>query len=362
MALVLDFTSALYLGLRHPSRSLRAWSALTTGKPAALKSPPSAVVIARQLAALQDCERATLLPSTLHLFWDLFGVLAREPVRIYMDAGTYAVARWGVERVAAQGVSVRHFPHHDASAARVLVQRDRHSRARPIVVADGYCATCGRAAPLAELLQCVEDSGGRLVVDDTQALGVFGEAPTPDAPYGHHGGGSLPWHGLTSPRVIAGSSLAKGFGVPLAMLCGNRRVIRRFEERGETRVHSSPPSFATLRAAEHALAMNQRGGDERRMYLSQLVERFRAGLRQIGLAAAGGLFPVQTLSVGGADARILHLRLLCAGIRTVLVRCCLGVGARLGFLITALHRPADIDHAIEVLDRVFDRTLLAKTP
>ena len=81
---------------------------------------------------LQDCERATLLPSTLHLFWDLFGVLAREPVRIYMDAGTYAVARWGVERAAAQGVSVRHFPHHDASAARVLIQRDRHSGARPI--------------------------------------------------------------------------------------------------------------------------------------------------------------------------------------------------------------------------------------
>jgi 8-amino-7-oxononanoate synthase len=359
---VLDFTSALYLGLRHPSRSLRAWSALTTGKPAALESPPSADAIARQLAALQDCERATLLPSTLHLFWDLFGVLAREPVRIYMDAGTYAVARWGVERVAAQGVSVRHFPHHDASAARVLVQRDRHSGTRPIVVADGYCATCGRAAPLAELLQCVEDRGGQLVVDDTQALGVLGEKPTPDVRYGHHGGGSLPWHGLASPQVIAGSSLAKGFGVPLAVLCGNDRVVRRFEERGETRVHSSPPSLAALRAAEHALAANRQQGDERRLYLAQLIQRFRAGLRQIGLTAAGGLFPVQMLSVGGADARTLHLRLLCAGIRTVIVRCCRGIGMRLGFLITALHRPADIDRAIEALDRVFDRTVLAKTP
>jgi 8-amino-7-oxononanoate synthase len=358
---VLDFTSALYLGLRHPSRSLRAWSALTTGKPAALAVPPSALGVARQLATLQGCERATLLPSTLHLFWDLFGVLAREPVRIYMDASTYAVARWGVERVAAQGVSVRHFPHHEASAARVLIQRDCHSGARPIVVTDGYCATCGRAAPLAELLQCVEDRGGQLVVDDTQALGVLGEKPTPDAPYGRHGGGSLPWRGVASPQVITGSSLAKGFGVPLAVLSGSGRVIRRFEERGETRVHSSPPSLATLRAAEHALAMNQPGGDERRMYLSQLVERFRTGLRQIGLAAAGGLFPVQTLSVGGVDARILHLRLLGAGIRTVLVRCCRGIGMQLGFLITVLHRPADIDRAIEALDRVVDRRALART-
>ena len=36
---VLDFTSALYLGLRHPSSSLRPWSGLTTGKPAVLEPP-----------------------------------------------------------------------------------------------------------------------------------------------------------------------------------------------------------------------------------------------------------------------------------------------------------------------------------
>ena len=126
-------------------------------------------------------------------------------------------------------------------------------------------------------------------------------------------------------------------------------------------MHSSPPSLAVLRAAEHALAVNRLQGDGVRFYLSQLVERFRSGLRQIGLAAQGGLFPVQMLSVAGVDARTLHLRLLCAGIRTVLVRCCRGIGMRLGFLITALHRPSDIDRAIEALDRAADRTLLART-
>src|SRR5215472_10936696 len=30
----IDFTSSLYLGIRHPSRSLRTWLQLTTGKPA----------------------------------------------------------------------------------------------------------------------------------------------------------------------------------------------------------------------------------------------------------------------------------------------------------------------------------------
>jgi len=354
VAPVLDFTSALYLGLRHPSQSLRAWSALTTGKPAALEPPASALVVARQLAALQGCEHATLLPSTLHLFWDLCGLLAREQVRIYMDAGAYAVGRWGVERAAAQGVPVRSFPHHDAAAAHVLIERDRRSARRPIIIADGFCPTCASAAPLAQLLQSVEPYGGELIIDDTQALGVFG-APSADAPYGRGGGGSLPWHGVASPRVIAGSSLAKGFGVPMAVLSGSRRVIHRFEECSETRLHSSPTSLAVLRAAEHALAVNCRQGDRLRLYLLHLVERFRAGLRQIGLTARGGLFPVQVLSLKGIHAPALHLRLLGLGIRTILVRCCRGLGTCLGFLITALHRPADIDCAIEALDRLIVR-------
>ena len=104
---MLDFTSALYLGIRHPSRSLRPWSQLTTGKPAALESPPSSQAVARALAELQGCERVTLLPSTLHLFFDLFEVLRREGIRLYVDAGAYPMARWGAERAASRGVLLR---------------------------------------------------------------------------------------------------------------------------------------------------------------------------------------------------------------------------------------------------------------
>ena len=145
---MLDFTSALYLGLRHPSPSLRSWSGLTTGKPAALEPPPGSAIIAGKFAALIGCERATPAASTLHLFWDLFGLLARERVRIYMDAGAYAVAKWGVER-AARNVLVRRFAHYDASAAYELIERDRRSGFRPVIVADGFCPSCGCGAPIA---------------------------------------------------------------------------------------------------------------------------------------------------------------------------------------------------------------------
>ncbi|HXC24623.1 MAG TPA: hypothetical protein VNU46_01825, partial [Gemmatimonadaceae bacterium] len=149
---MLDFTSALYLGFRHAHDALRPWAQLTTGRPAALEPAPEAVVLAQDLAQLLGCEGAALAPSTLHLFWDLFDVLARDRIAIYVDGGTYPIARYGVERAAAKGVPTSTFPAHDPAALASLLQRDRTTGRRPVVVADGLCTATGRTVPLADYL------------------------------------------------------------------------------------------------------------------------------------------------------------------------------------------------------------------
>src|SRR5690349_17762756 len=108
-----DFTSALYLGLRHPIASLAPWPALSSGRPAALGESRDVAELAASFASLAGCEAGVLLPSTLHLFFDLFASLPRRST-YFVDAGAYPVARWGVERVAARGSAVRTFAHYDA--------------------------------------------------------------------------------------------------------------------------------------------------------------------------------------------------------------------------------------------------------
>lgn len=92
---MIDFASALYLGMRHPSRSLRPWQTLTTGTPAALGTPEVHRRVARELARLQGCRRAVLAHSTLHLIWDLFGMWSRSETVLLVDAGVYPITRWG---------------------------------------------------------------------------------------------------------------------------------------------------------------------------------------------------------------------------------------------------------------------------
>ncbi len=347
---MLDFTSSLYLSLRHASGSLRPWDQLTTGVPAALAAPPGSDEIAEQLAALVNCDRATLAPSTLHLFWDWFGVLSGDRVVIYMDAGVYPIARWGVERAGSRGVPLHTFPHNDVAALNRLLRQNRDRRRRPVVVTDGFCPGCGRHAPIAAYLDSVRVYGGQLVIDDTQALGIFGHSAEASAPYGRGGGGSLRWHDLDSEDVMVIASLAKGLGVPMAVLAGSHVIVRRFEEQSETRVHCSPPSLAVIHAAEHALYANDVYGDELRQRLAQNVRHFRQRLMQAGLAASDGLFPMQTLKLNpDLDAINLHQRLLERGIQTVLHRGRNGNGPRISFIITARHSRIDVDQAVNGL-------------
>src|SRR5215470_5323528 len=132
LATVLDFTSALYLGLRHASVSLRPWAQLTGGVPYALGTPPLARIVAQQLAGLIGTERATLARSTLHAFWDLFVILA-DGAPIYVDASAYPIAQWGIERAAGRGVPAHRFARHDPDDLRRRLRATLHARSRPIV-------------------------------------------------------------------------------------------------------------------------------------------------------------------------------------------------------------------------------------
>jgi 8-amino-7-oxononanoate synthase len=350
-----DFSSALYLGMRHGSRDFPAWRSFTTGVPAALEETAAADAVARRLAALQGCEAATLLPSTLHLFWDLFGVLARDISEVLMDAGAYPISRWGAERAAGLGVPVRSFRHHAPAALRRALERSTRHRGgdgRPVVLADGFCPGCGQPTPLREYLEAVRQYGGMLVVDDTQALGIFG-SPAIEAPYGRGGGGSLRRLSIAGPDVLLGCSLAKGFGVPVAALSGAREAIRSFRARSRTRVHCSPPSIPVVHAAAHALGLNHKQGDALRAELAQRVSRLRRGFRENGLRLVGGLFPVQTLPASGRiDAAALHAHLQARGIQTVLHRARRGSPPLVSFVVNATHSTDDIDRAAAAVAEV----------
>lgn len=331
-----DFRSALYLGLRHAARTLRPWAQLTTGVPWALEAPLEEGAIARRLASLVGCETAVLAPSTLHLFFDL-QALASGREAVLLESGTYSVGAWG----AARAGGVRRFRQHDARSLQAALLATPPGR-RALIVVDGLAPGDRGVGPLGAYSQLARDHGARIVIDDTQALGILGARPDPVHPYGHGGGGSLRFHQIEGPHIIVIASLAKGLGVPLAVLAGSRSEIERYCARSATRMHSSPPSMAALRAAERALALNCTEGAACRARLAGLVMLFRAELSRAGIHVAGGMFPVQTLApMDAGRVSTLQTELARRDVHVLAQRLSRGQG-RICFLLNTRHTRREV--------------------
>jgi 8-amino-7-oxononanoate synthase len=350
---MIDFTSALYLGMKHASGALPRWDTLTEGVPAALRVARAACRFERELAALQGREACLAMTSTLHAFWDLVGWLANPNAVMLADAGAYTITWWGLERARARGVPVLRFRHNDAKNLRELLARYALcGSCMPVVFIDGSWPDDGCVAPYAEMLAIVRERGGLLVADDTQALGVLGHGPSRMQPYGSGGGGSMRWLGLDAPDVITVASCAKAFGVPIAAVSGAQSVIAALRTQAHTRVHSSPPSNAHLSAALAALALNRSTGDALRARLLRNVLRLRERLRAAGIQTSGGLFPVQTLDLGRFEDPVgLFGALERRGISTVLRRPLGSPAPRLSLIVTAAHEVDEIEFAAAQIQR-----------
>ena len=341
-----DFTSALYLGFEHPYNQLHPWRKLSFGKPAVLKETYTVKQAGHILARLQGQETALLAPSTLHLFWDLMGLFHHDRYVLLVDSHLYPVAKAGVDRAKSLGIEIVHYSHQNQDHLRALMKNKRFRAKRPVVITDGWCPRCGKPAPLVDYLDILRPFRGILIIDDTQALGIFGHKIRDGLSYGYGGGGLIPWTGIYGENVIVISSLAKGLGVPVAVISASQKWIERFENKSLTRMNFSPVSNAHLSATVNAIKLNEKKGESARRQLYKNVEFFRRLLSDQGIRLKGGIFPVQSWELDSQREAIgLHFQMKKKGITTAVAAPHLNRKNALLFLIRANHSIDEIERS-----------------
>jgi 8-amino-7-oxononanoate synthase len=360
--IMIDLRSALYLEMQHAHEQLPGWRQLTTGVPASVREDVRSRWVGTQIARMQGLEQGMTAASTLHLFADLHAWLADSPVTVFIDEFIYPVARFGIEKLAAKGIRIVPYRHQQAEHLEVLMDRWADKRTTPVVLTDGWCPQCGQPAPLPEIAVLLEKYDGRCVIDDTQAFGLLGRqcpAAPEDWPYGRGGGGLLRWSAAPPDRMISITSLAKSFGVPIAVISGSESFIREFRGSSRTMDHCSPPSIAHLSAAIQALETNRTEGDCRRQRLFGHVLYFKQRLWAAGIRSGGGFFPVQHLD-GLARNRLLalHRWLGKEGVQTVLTKGHRSPGPQLSLLFRAGHRDEEIGMVTEMIIRFYRKKQL----
>jgi 8-amino-7-oxononanoate synthase len=337
-----DFTSALFLGLRHPASSLRPWHSLTNGRPSSLVEPAAAVRVASTVARRQGAPDGVLYHSTLHALSDIFGDLVATRSIVAIDDAVYPITEWAALRAVARGIPLTRFGHHDPSSLRAVTA----GHGDVVVVTDGWCAGCSQPAPISELRSVAHVSA--IVVDDSLAFGVLGPGDERRA-FGTGGTGTVGWLGADHRGVVYVASMAKAFGVPVAVVSGPVTAIDQLRERGAARLHCSPPSNADVAAAERALHLDLDGARTR---LAARTAALRRTISRAGLAVSGRIFPVVGVSIADAAARDeVRRRLERAGVRALWTtsRCASPV-PNLTFLVRSTHTRRDVHQVGQALD------------
>ncbi|MBL0358500.1 MAG: aminotransferase class I/II-fold pyridoxal phosphate-dependent enzyme [Chitinophagaceae bacterium] len=351
-----DFTSSLYLGMHHSAAELEQLQQLTTGVPAALYETRSAKKLASGVAAMQRLDEGLTMPSTLHIYHDLYVLLAQCNVVVFVDKEVYPVSKYGIEKLYLSKKTIYYFNHNDAASLDELIKKHT-GNALPVIITDGWCTYCGKPAPLNMYIEILRPYNGYLIVDDTQAFGVLGTT-TGKNTYGKGGGGILQWLNTGKKNIVSITSLAKAFGVPLAVISGDKIFLDAYKMNSETMLYSSPVSTAHLIAGLHALDINKRDGSTKRNKLLKNVLLARHLLKIAGVFINGGIFPVQSIPFKRrTDAEFTHRFLKRNKIETVLTEGHSKIPS-VTFVITCNHSVIDIQRLCNYIEKVLGKTIL----
>lgn len=216
---------------------------------------------------------------------------------------------------------------------------------RAVVVTDGVFSMRGDHAPLDKIMRIAADSDPLfaenviVVADDSHGVGGFGET----------GRGTEEVVGGSKVDVLIGT-LGKAFGVNGGYVVAAAPVIGYLRETSPFYIYSNPISPAEAEAARAAVdRVDSEEGRGLLAHLRTMTQRFRDGLRGLGLETVAGQHPVVPLLVRDTARTaqlVAHLRdggILATGLAFPVVP---KGEEEIRFQISADHTTADIDEAL----------------
>lgn len=244
-----------------------------------------------------------------------------------LDAGLLSNARFS------------RYLHNDAAS---LASRLEKATGNTLVVTDGVFSMDGDTAYLPALCAEAKKRDAWVMVDDAHGFG----------PVGATGGGIAEHFGLgvDAVQVLVGT-LGKAFGTAGAFVAGSEELIETLVQFARPYIYttSQPPALAcaTLKSLELL-----RREHWRREHLDALIQRFRAGVGNIGLELMQSTTPIQPIVIGDSDRAMRFSQLLRdRGILVTAIRppTVPAGSARLRVTLSAAHSVEQLDVLLEAL-------------
>ena len=247
---------------------------------------------------------------------------------------------------------IKVFRHKDAAHAEELLKEIQNEPGRKLIITDGVFSMDGDIGPVDKLCDLAEKYGAIMMVDDAHASGVLGR----------NGRGSIDHFNCHGRVDIQVGTLSKAIGALGGYVCGSKDLIDFLYHRARPFLFSTshPPSVtATCIAAFDILEQEP----ERIDRLWDNTRYFKAELGRLGFNIGGvntpaSETPITPIIVGEGRRAMEFSRalfdngLMATGIAFPTVA---EGKARIRTIMTSEHTRAQIDQALEILDKTAHR-------
>ena len=265
-----------------------------------MASPQIYEDLEQEIAKFIGAPHVLLFPTVTLLHSGVLPVLAGGDGVILLDRAAHNSMQEAAQLSRARGVAVDWFYHNDSNDLERRLELHRE-RSRKIIAIDGVYSMSGAYPPLPEFTRLARKHGARVYVDDAHGLGVIGENPTPNNPYGNRGNGVVRYFGLRySDDIVYVGGMSKAFSSMVAFVtCADEAEKRRLSM-ASTAVFSGPSPTASVASARAGLRVSQddEGSDIRRRLLN-LTRQLVVGARALGFGIDNNeLFPLVSVRIG----------------------------------------------------------------
>jgi len=241
------------------------------------------------------------------------------------------------------------FRHKDLDHCEEILKETQNRSGRKLLITDGVFSMDGDIAPLPQLCDLAEKYGCIMMVDDAHASGVLGRG----------GRGTIDHFGVHGRVDIQVGTLSKAIGSIGGYVCGARDLIEFLYHRARPFFFSTshPPSVTATCQAAFAL-LDSPDGEKLIKKLWANTKFFKKRLKKLGFHTGMSETPITPIIVGEAAlAHEFSRELFREGVFAP------GIGyptvpqgkARIRTIVTATHKRADLEQALEILERVARR-------
>ena len=305
-----DFASANYLGLDlHPAVqasipvAIKRWGVHPSWT-RAVASPQIYEDLEQEIARFIRAPHVLLFPSVTLLHSGVLPILAGgyDGV-ILLDRAAHNSMQESAQLAGARGTAVDWFDHNDPNDLERRLELHR-ARSRKAIAIDGVYSMSGAYPPLPEFVRLARKHGARVYVDDAHGLGVIGENPTLDNPYGDRGNGIVRHLGLRyGDDIVYVGGMSKAFSSMAAFVTCRDEAEKQRLSRASTSVFSGPCPTASLAGAMAGLRISQDDeGSVIRRRLLNLTRQLVAGARALGFEVDNNeLFPLVSVRIGAVS-------------------------------------------------------------